>query len=293
MRRFPFFLFFVLLVGFVLVQHGVIEAKNVDVTGSIIDKYKPEPITNFMSDPVTPLAKQVRSNTYLTSVLIIPFLILPQILLLICIFKFKKTNDGRKPATFHENLPLEVVWTLIPALVLILMAVPTYNLIRDFENPPPADMIISIRGQQYIWQYDYLERGLIVTSYDTPLVIPVGKNIVANLTSNDVNHAWWVPAFGVKMDAVAGRTNQVWFNVERTGWYEGQCAEICGAGHAQMWIDVVVVTEEEFEQWLVEKGATGPDDSSDEAVAVLPALPSAEQSASESNILQLSDSRTN
>lgn len=283
MRRYSFLLLLALVLGFVLFQHGV-QALNVEVPAdSVIAKYKPSEITNFMTEPVTPLAKEVRSNVYLTSFLIIPFLILPQILLLICIFKFKKTNDGRKPATFHENLPLEIVWTLIPALVLILMAVPSYKLIRDFENPPPADMILNIVGKQFIWQYEYPDRELIITSYDRPLVIPVGKTIVANLTSNDVNHAWWLPAFGVKMDAVAGRTNQIWFNVEKTGWYEGQCAEICGAGHAQMWIDVVVVTEEEFEQWIAEQKPAEETTPADSTIALPAANPSVERLTAQAN----------
>lgn len=268
MRNFTSILFFALILCFILSPLGL-DANNVDVAGSVIDKYKPTDITNFIQSPVTPLAKEVRDDFWLTSILILPFLVLPQVLLLICIFKFRKTNDGREPATFHENLPLEIIWTLVPALVLILMAVPTYKVIRDFDTPPPADIILNVTGKQFFWTYDYPERGLIVTSDTSPLVIPVGQTVVANLTSADVNHAWWVPAFGVKMDAVAGRTNQIWFNVEKTGWYEGQCAEICGAGHAQMWIDVVVVTEEEYEQWLVEKGAKNPNDSEDAAIATI------------------------
>jgi cytochrome c oxidase subunit 2 len=224
----------------------------------ILAHYKPQEISNFIEEPVTPLARQIRTNTLVTSILIIPFLIIPQILLLICIFKFRKTNDSREPAKFHENLPLEVFWTIVPAIVLILMAIPTYKLIRSYDNPPPADEIITIYGYRFGWIYEYHQHNGMKTTNNEALVVPAGKTIVANITSNDVNHAWWVPAFGVKMDAVAGRTNQVWFNVEKPGWYKGQCAEICGASHYRMLIDVIVCTPEEFDAWIAEKQSENP-----------------------------------
>jgi len=102
-----------------------------------------------------------------------------------------------------------------------------------------------------------------------PLVIPTGKNVVATMTSKDVLHAWWVPAFGVKMDTVPGRLSQVWFNVEKPGFYKGQCAEICGSGHAQMLIDVVALPPDEFEQWLAEKDATATSEEDSEVALLL------------------------
>lgn len=244
------------LSALVLIIGGVAFAQDA-AGGSVIDKYSPGDITNFLSDPVTPIAHEVKRNWWITSILILPFLVIPQLLLIVAIAKYAKKNDGRKPATFHDNLPLEIFWTIVPALVLVMMAIPTYGLIRKIENPPVADVKIDIIGYRFFWEYQYPDYGgfSISSAGNAPLVIPANKNIVTSMTSKDVIHAWWVPAFGVKMDTVPGRLSQVWFNVEKEGWYEGQCAEICGAGHAVMWIDVLVLPEDEFLQWVAEKQA--------------------------------------
>jgi cytochrome c oxidase subunit 2 len=204
-----------------------------------------------MTDPVTSIAHKVRGNALFITVMVLPFLILPQALLLAAMIKFKK-RPGAKPATFHENVKLEVIWTVIPAAVLVALAIPSYSIIKYMETPPPADVRVEIVGAQYQWEYKYLTHGDVQTANE-PMVIPENANIVASITSKDVNHAWWVPAFGVKMDAVAGRLNEIWFNVEKTGWYKGQCAELCGPAHAAMLIDVYVVTQEEFDNWIAMK----------------------------------------
>lgn len=247
------------------------DATYAQETTSIIDKYEEVDITNFVTEPATPIAEKVRSNLFLTSVMILPFMILPHIILLLAITKFGKGKGDREPAKFHENLPLEVAWTVIPAVVLILMAVPTYSLIRDIENPPKPDMNISITGYQFFWVYEYPDYNdmTVSSAIGDPLVVPTGKNVVATMTSKDVLHAWWVPAFGVKMDTVPGRLSQVWFNIEKPGFYKGQCAEICGSGHAQMLIDVVALPPDEFEQWLVEKDATATPEEDSEVALLL------------------------
>jgi len=214
---------------------------------------KVEPvITDWISEPVTPLAHRVRSYTKYALALVLPFLFLPQLLLVYSIIRFRK-RPGRKPATFHENIKLEVVWTVIPALVLVGLAIPSYALIRDIETMPEPDMSIEIIGQQFQWRYKYLDHG--IETAGEPLIVPVNNTVVANLTSVDVNHAWWVPAFGVKIDTIPGRLTQLWFDVEKTGWYKGQCAELCGSLHSKMMIDVWVVTQEEFDGWIAEKKA--------------------------------------
>ncbi len=214
------------------------------------------PITNLFNEPVTPIAHTVRSYWIFVALITGVFLILPQIILFWCIAKFKDA-PGRKPATFHENIKLEIFWTVIPILVLVVMAVPSYPIIKKIENPPPADMRIEIIGRQFLWEYRYPEFGDVRIS-DEPLVIPVDKTVVADCTSADVLHAWWVPAFGVKIDTVPGRLTQIWFNVEEQGWYKGQCAELCGSLHSQMYIDVRVVSQEEFEEWIIDRGGTIP-----------------------------------
>lgn len=207
-------------------------------------------ITNWMTNPVTPIAHRVRGYSIFVSWMVIPYLILPQLLLLYAILKFRALR-GRVPATFHENVPLEFAWTLIPALTLVGLAIPAYGLIRFIERMPEADVNVVINGHQFFWSYEYMDDGFTIS--DEPLVVPVGKRIVANITSKDVTHAWWVPAFGIKMDAVPGRNTQVWFEVEKTGWYKGQCAELCGSLHSKMYIDVFVVSQEEYDAWVERK----------------------------------------
>lgn len=211
----------------------------------------PPPISDWMTAPATPIAHEVRGYSLYVLALVSPFLIGPQLALLYAIFKFRA--DGvRKPATFHENVPLEITWTVIPALVLVLMTLPAYFLIKKMENPPTDNtMTVQITGHQFFWEYGYPGTGVRMS--DVPLVIPVGKNVIADITSSGVNHAWWVPAFGVKMDAVPGRITHVWFNVEKPGWYKGQCAELCGALHGNMLIDVHAVTQEEYDAWMAGK----------------------------------------
>ncbi|MDK2972703.1 MAG: cytochrome c oxidase subunit [Candidatus Sumerlaeota bacterium] len=220
-------------------------------------------ITDWMLDPVTPIAHEVRSYTLFLVAMTLPYLLLPQVLLLYCIFKFGK-KPGMRPATFHENVRLEVVWTIVPALTLVLLAIPAYGLIKKIENMPEADVNIQVIGHQFYWEYRYPDYNDIRIS-EEPLVIPVNKTVVADMTSVDVNHAWWVPAFGIKMDTVPGRTTQVWFNVEREGWFKGQCAELCGTLHSKMLIDVHVVSQEEFDAWIAKKQAEfAPADEAEE-----------------------------
>jgi len=208
------------------------------------------PITNWMTSPATPIAHEVRSNALFISALVAPYLILPQALLLYCIFKFREGN-GRKPATFHENVKLEVAWTVIPALTLVIMALPTYKIIKHIETMPAEGERVLIRGHQFFWSYKYLDREVEIS--DAPLVVPAGTNIICDVTSVDVTHAWWVPSFAVKQDAIPGRLQQLWFNVKDEGWYKGQCAELCGALHSRMLIDVHVVSPKEYEQWIAKK----------------------------------------
>lgn len=222
-------------------------------------------ITDWMTNPVTPIAHEVRSNAIFISALTLPYLFLPQILLLYCIFKFGK-KPGRKPATFHEHLPLEIFWTVVPTLTLVALAIPSYWIIKNIENPPDADVQVTIIGHQFFWEYRYPELGDIRIS-EEPLILPVDKVVVADVTSVDVTHAWWVPAFGVKYDAIPGRNTRIWMKVEREGWYKGQCAELCGSLHSKMLIDVKVVSPAEFDAWIAAKQreASGPDEDQPDA----------------------------
>jgi len=218
-----------------------------------------EPITNWLVNPEGPLARQIRSNFFFAMVMIMPFLILSEGLLIYCIVRFKEKPGGRA-AAFHENLRLEVLWTVIPALTLAITAIPTYQTMRAMEVPPKSDLVVGVIGHQFFWEYRYPKLGIQFA--EEALVVPAGKVVTLNLSSVDVVHSWWVPAFGVKQDANPGRITHAWFQAERPGRYKGQCAELCGKLHAKMFIDVHVVSPEEFEQWILKKkGVSLPADT--------------------------------
>src|SRR4030067_581445 len=202
------------------------------------------PITNWLQDPATPLAKNVRNTFWFTIAMISPFLLIAEGLLLYSIFKFKN-KPGRKPAAFHENLKLEIIWTLLPALTLVIIAIPAYGTLKKMEVPPKSDLVIEVIGHQFFWEYRYPRYDLILV--DKPLVVPENKVVTLNLTSVDVIHSWFVPAFGVKQDATPGRISHAWFQVDQVGTYKGQCAELCGELHAKMYITVKVGNQEDLE----------------------------------------------
>jgi cytochrome c oxidase subunit 2 len=192
---------------------------------------------------------------------------------------FRK-KEGVKPAAFdHSNLA-EIVWTVIPVLILIAMAVPAARTLVFIEDTSGSELTVKITGYQWKWNYEYVDEGVSffsnlartsnvarqmnsgidpasVDNYlldvDRPLVLPAGVKIRYVLTSNDVNHAWWVLAFGVKRDAIPGFMNEGWFEVDEPGTYRGQCAELCGKDHGFMPIVVEVLPRAEFDTWLAEQ----------------------------------------
>lgn len=204
------------------------------------------PITNWLQNPATPLAEAVRADFWDNFYLTLPFLLIPQILLVLVIWKFRGSR-GHEAATWHENTKLEIVWTAIPALTLVLVAIPAYSVLMKMDVPPRSDLVVEVIGHQFFWEYRYPRYGVDISS--EALVVPENKVVTINATSVDVIHAWWVPAFGVKQDANPGRISHAWFKA-KGGRYKGQCAELCGTLHGQMLIDVNVVPQEEFNAWL-------------------------------------------
>lgn len=190
------------------------------------------------------------------------------------LYKHRK-SVGHAPAKFSHNTKLEVVWTIIPFLILVGMAYPTTHTILRMKNAENPDISIKVTGHQWNWEYDYMEAGVKYASnlstpreqidntkpktehylleVDQPLVVPTGKKVRLLLTATDVIHAWWIPAFGVKQDAIPGFINEAWFNVEKPGIYRGQCAELCGVGHAFMPIVVEAKSPEDFDIWLQDR----------------------------------------
>ncbi len=173
------------------------------------------------------------------------------------------------PSKRTHNVAVEVLWTLIPCLILIVMAVPSFKILYKQDAIPKADVTVKAIGYQWYWGYEYPDENIIFDSYmiedkdlkenqprllavDNELVVPVNKVIKVLITANDVLHAWALPSFGVKRDAVPGRINETWFKAEKIGTYYGQCSELCGIKHAFMPITVRVVSEDEYEEWLTE-----------------------------------------
>lgn len=193
-----------------------------------------------------------------------------------------RKSKGAVPAQFHENTKLEIVWTLIPFLILFTMAVPATQVMIKAYDTSAADMTVKVTGYQWKWRYTYLDEGIdffsaldaksnearqlgakidptTVDNYlldvDNPMVVPVGKKVRILLTAADVIHAWWVPEFGWKKDAIPGFVTDGWIKVEKPGVYRGQCAELCGRDHGFMPVVVIAKPEAEYKQWVAEQKA--------------------------------------
>lgn len=206
------------------------------------------------------------------------------------IWKHRKSR-GAKPANFHESVAVEVAWTVVPFIIVILMALPATKVLVAQKDTTNADLTIKVTGYQWKWGYDYLSgegEGLAYIStldvgqrqmsdsgnvanapadyllrVDNPLVVPVGRKVRVITTANDVIHSFAVPAFGIKQDAIPGFVRDTWFRAEQVGDYYGQCAELCGKEHAYMPIHVKVVSAEDYTQWVAaekKKAAAKADD---------------------------------
>jgi cytochrome c oxidase subunit 2 len=221
-------------------------------------------------------------------------------LLIYCMVRFNKRANPT-PAKWSHNTVVEVVWTVVPVLILMFIAIFSFKLLYAFHELPRADVTVKVVGSQWYWTYEYPD--LKVGEYTStmlsedeakakgvpfrlaasePLVAPVNKTVRVLMTGADVIHAWTIPAFGVKIDATPGRLTQTWFKAERVGTYYGQCSELCGVDHAFMPIEVKVVSQAEFDAWVASKGGevpgAAPAESSAPAAAAEPA-PAAEPAA--------------
>lgn len=206
--------------------------------------------------------------------------------MIVSIFLHRKSK-GYKPEQFSHSTLAELIWTVIPILILVVIAIPATNALIKMENPTDEtgkrmkmDMTIKVTGYQWKWKYDYMDEGISFLStldrdhnlarqkgsgidvntienylleVDNPLVIPVDTNIRFLLTADDVIHAWWVPDFGWKRDSIPGYINEAWTNVKTPGTYRGQCAELCGKDHGFMPIVVEAVSKQEYAQWIAEQ----------------------------------------
>ena len=208
-------------------------------------------------------------------------------LLLWTIFRYRRAANPT-PSRNSHNTMIEVIWTLVPVLILVAIAIPSIRLLRHQYTPPPADLTVKITGHQWYWTYEYPDYGVSLDSNilkektdptlkpgdrfrtdndgppmlaaDERMVLPAGKVVKFIITADDVIHSFSVPAFWTKLDANPGQLNETWVKVDanKTGVYFGQCSELCGARHGYMPIAVEVVTPAQFEQWIASKGGTKP-----------------------------------
>jgi cytochrome c oxidase subunit 2 len=219
-----------------------------------------EPATELMSDVIA-------FHSYILMPIITGISILVLALLLYIAYRYNSNRNQIASTTTHNTL-IEVLWTVIPVILLIIIAIPSFRILYTAETIPKADLTIKAIGNQWYWSYEYpdyddfsfdanmlqdeelSDPSLRLLETDTQIVVPVNKVVKLLITSNDVLHAWTIPAFAVKKDAVPGRLNETWFKAEKTGTYYGQCSELCGPKHAFMPINVKVVSQDEFDNWL-------------------------------------------
>ena len=216
-------------------------------------------------------------------------------LLLWIVVRYNKRANPT-PAKWSHNTTIEVIWTVVPVLILLVIALFSFRLLFAYEDMPEPDVRVKITGNQWNWAYEYPDHKvpeyisnmlpedkttpqLYRLAADQPMVVPVGATVELLITASDVIHAVAVPAFGVKIDAIPGRTNHTWFKAEKVGTYYGQCSELCGVDHAFMPIQVNVVTQAEFEAWVASKGGSMP--GTEEAAAPADAAPAADAAATE------------
>jgi cytochrome c oxidase subunit 2 len=219
----------------------------------------------------SPIMQQIHSfHTYVNIIITLIALFVLGLLVYV-MMRFNERRNPQPSRTTH-NTALEIAWTVIPVLILIVIAIPSFRLLYAQYDFPKADLHITATGSQWYWTYEYPDHGITFDSIMVPeadlkegqprlltvdreVVVPVNKNVIVGLKSNDVIHDWAVPAFGIKLDAVPGRLQSTWFRAESEGIYYGQCSELCGRNHAFMPIAVRVVSEEEFADWLAKNKA--------------------------------------
>ena len=278
----------------------------------------PRPGAMGIQEQVTDIGRQAASfhnNWLLVLCAVISLFVLA--LLAYTMVRYRRGANPTPSRTSHNTL-IEVVWTILPVAILVAIAFPSIGLLRDQYSPPPADLTVKVIGNQWYWTYQYPDNGgfeivsnmlkeqadvkpgeRFRTDADGPpllaaderIVIPAGKVVKFIVTSNDVIHAFAVPAFWAKIDANPGRLNETWVKVDRPGVYFGQCSELCGARHGYMPIAVEVVTPAQFAAWVASKGGTMPGarpaaapDSTGSSPVTTPAVPAAAQPAAPTGI---------
>jgi cytochrome c oxidase subunit 2 len=230
---------------------------------------KPHPWQLNLQEAASPTAMRIGDFHDMLLVIIFAISIFVLLLLVWVVIRYN-SHVNPKPSQFTHNVLLEVLWTGIPVIILIIIAIPSFKLLYYADRVENPDMTLKVIGRQWYWDYEYPDHGDIafssymiadadidkskgeerLLSTDTKIVLPINTNIALHITAGDVIHSWTVPAFGVKLDAIPGRLNETWVRIEKEGVYYGQCSELCGKDHAYMPIEVHAVSKEKFEQWI-------------------------------------------
>lgn len=225
-----------------------------------------------LQEAATPIAHELHSFYHLTNTIIIAIALFVLILMLYVMFRFNEKRNPTPSTTTHHTL-LEVAWTVIPILILVVIAIPSFKLLMNQYTYPKPDLTIKAIGNAWFWEHEYPDFGNFnvtsnmltdeevaaknakgiptprLLSVDNEIVVPVNKVVHVLVTSNDVIHNWTVQSFASKVDAVPGRLTSTWFQAEKEGMYYGQCSELCGLNHAFMPIAVRVVSDSVFAEW--------------------------------------------
>jgi cytochrome c oxidase subunit 2 len=218
----------------------------------------------------SPIMEELHSFHNFLLFIITAIVVFVLVLLGYVIFRFSAKRNPI-PAKFTHNIAVEVIWTVIPIIILIIIAVPSFRVLRMVEHSPPAEVIVKVVGSQWYWSYSYPDHGNIefdsnliqdkdlkpgqirLLEVDNRIVVPQGSVIKFLVTASDVLHSFAIPSLGIKTDAVPGKVTQTWTKIDKKGVYYGQCSELCGVNHGFMPIAIEVVSKEEFDEWIKKK----------------------------------------
>jgi cytochrome c oxidase subunit 2 len=228
---------------------------------------QPSPWQMGFQKAATPIMEQITAFHDYVNVIIVLIALFVLALLVYVMVRFNERRQPQSTRTTH-NTALEVIWTVVPVVILVAIAIPSFRLLYAQYDFPKADLTITATGNQWFWSYEYPDtEGVSFDSYpkadkdlgpdeprllttDTAVVVPVDKTVRLIITANDVIHAWTIPAFGMKIDAIPGRLNEDWFRATKEGVFYGECSELCGKDHSFMPIMVRVVSQADYDAWL-------------------------------------------
>lgn len=237
----------------------------------------PSPWQLGFQSPASPSAEKMDEFHTLLLYIITAIVVFVTALLAWVLIRFN-ARANPTPSTTTHNVKLEILWTVVPVLILLVIAVPSFRLLYFADRAHTPEMTLKVTGKQWYWSYEYPDHGGVafdsymlkdneidsaksqirLLSTDNPVVLPVDTDIQILVTASDVIHSWAIPSLGLKTDAVPGRNNETWVRITKPGTYYGQCSELCGKDHAYMPVEIQAVSKDEFASWVAAQGGTMP-----------------------------------